>query len=79
MKNKIMDPLWRGKLFGIVSIVLLLLFPITGWIPLLLLWSVHLLFLGRESDNRTSKWIYWGAFSILLLLIILNIVLYFCH
>ncbi len=79
LRGKISDGIWRGKLFGLVSVALLFLFPITGWIPLLLLWCVHLFFLGRASDNRASKWIYWGAFSVLVLLIILNIVLYFCR
>ncbi len=69
------NSIWRGRTLGILSFIFVLLLPVAGWVPLLLLWCVHLSFLIKETTNKASRKIYSVFLVLAVLLIILNLIM----
>lgn len=74
LKQIITDPARRSWAVGILSCVLLFLFP-RNWSPYLVLWSVHLILLIRESTSRVSRTIFLVILLPLLALLLVNLVM----
>ena len=54
----IKDPTARHKVFFLLAIILLLLVPLLGWNPLLLLWGMELIVLFWNSRERSLRIFY---------------------
>lgn len=75
LKQVITDPTRRSWAVGILSCVLLFLFP-RSWSPYLALWSVHLILLIRESTSRISRTVFLVILLPLLALLLVNLVMF---
>ncbi len=71
------DPVKRSGLVSVVSCGLAFLIPVTGWNPLLLLWTANFCFAYKENLHRTVRFFYGAAALLLLAMAAFNLTMRF--
>lgn len=64
----------RNHLFAWLAFVFIFLFPVLGWNPLLLLWTINACFSYKEAGNSKIRYIHALLAVIFTLLLVSNLI-----
>ena len=72
-------PQYRNRIFVVISFVLIMLLPSTGWNPLLILWTVNECLAFKENKQSKIRFFYLTIAIIFVLMIAVNVFMAITH